>query len=187
MIVAFASAPSEIALQRIERAAGLPVLTRLAPAEYHSDATCARYTVRRASSHKLRRVLTNPPQYVNSSEPSSPGILQKAPDVHLEPDCASVRVRFRVDGILREAKRLDDALATAVISRVKVLAGMDIAEKRAPQDGTYSFNVGGRRIDARVSSVPVRNGEKLALASARSSSERSCSSLGKPRDALSRS
>jgi type IV pilus assembly protein PilB len=84
-------------------------------------------------------------------------------DIHIEPQDEGFRVRFRIDGSLREVATYGPALGTSVVSRVKILAGMDIAERRQPQDGRYTIAAGGGSIDARVSSVPTRVGEKLVI------------------------
>jgi type IV pilus assembly protein PilB len=86
-----------------------------------------------------------------------------ASDVHVEPSRSGGRVRVRVDGILREIRALPGELYAQVVSRVKLLAGMDIADRRQPQDGRYSIEAGRKSIDARVSSVPTILGEKLVL------------------------
>ncbi len=88
----------------------------------------------------------------------------RASDVHIEPSPeGSGRVRMRVDGILRTADAIAADLYAPFVSRVKLLAGMDIANRRIPQDGRYSLVVEGRTIDARVSSVPTMDGEKLVV------------------------
>jgi type IV pilus assembly protein PilB len=90
-------------------------------------------------------------------------IALHASDVHLEPLTTSGRVRVRVDGMLRELETVDERLYIPLISRIKLLAGMDIADKRQPQDGRYSIERDGRTLDARVSSMPTIDGEKLVI------------------------
>jgi type II secretory ATPase GspE/PulE/Tfp pilus assembly ATPase PilB-like protein len=87
----------------------------------------------------------------------------KASDIHLEPTRGGGRVRLRVDGILRESEQLARELFHPVVSRVKLLAAMDIAERRLPQDGRYMLERCGRTLDARVSSMPTIGGEKLVI------------------------
>ena len=87
----------------------------------------------------------------------------RASDLHLEPAEAGYVVRRRVDGVLYEHARLGRSDGLAVVSRVKILAGLDIAERRRPQDGRFTFPVGGRRVDLRVSSVPTEHGESVVL------------------------
>lgn len=90
-------------------------------------------------------------------------VASHASDVHVEPAAHGGRVRFRVDGILREIETIAGELYGPVTSRIKLLAGMDIADKRQPHDGRYTIALGGREIDARVSSVPSINGEKIVI------------------------
>ena len=86
-----------------------------------------------------------------------------ASDIHFEPMPENLRVRFRVDGGFREIAFLLSALAPAIIARIKVLAGMDIAEHRMPQDGRFSATVGHRHLDLRSSTYPTVCGEKAVL------------------------
>ena len=90
-------------------------------------------------------------------------VRDRASDIHWEPYEKEMRVRLRVDGILHEVLRLDKPHQMAVISRLKVMAGMDIAERRLPQDGRIQRKVGGSDIDMRVSTVPTVHGERIVL------------------------
>ena len=97
------------------------------------------------------------------------GLLLHASDVHLDPAADSVRVRFRIDGALEEVLRIPAAMQNAVTSRLKVLASLDIAERRAPQDGGFSWRMGGAGafaaspLDVRMATLPVRHGERVTL------------------------
>ena len=84
-------------------------------------------------------------------------------DIHLEPQEKGLRVRFRVDGVLREMTSFPKHTQGAIISRVKIISGMDIAEKRSPQDGRIQVQEAGRSVDVRVSSLPTIYGEKIVL------------------------
>jgi type IV pilus assembly protein PilB len=86
-----------------------------------------------------------------------------ASDVHIEPSASGGRVRHRVDGILLETQPLGHELFTQVVSRIKLLAGMDIADRRQPQDGRYAIELQGQSFDARVSSMPTIVGEKIVI------------------------
>ena len=92
-------------------------------------------------------------------------IVRQASDVHLDPGEKQVQVRFRVDGALERVRALPTSVHNGVISRFKVLAGMDIAEKRAPQDGrfTHRFGAAGHSIDIRVATLPTKYGERMTL------------------------
>jgi type IV pilus assembly protein PilB len=90
-------------------------------------------------------------------------VEEGASDIHIEPESNEVIVRLRVDGLLREEQRLPKWTQGAIVSRIKVLANLDIAEKRMPQDGRLVAEIGGRRIDLRVSTLPVTGGEKVVM------------------------
>ncbi len=90
-------------------------------------------------------------------------VEERASDIHIEPQERDVIVRFRVDGMLREIQRLPKWTQGAVVSRIKVLSSLDIAEKRQPQDGRLVVEIGNRRVDMRVSTLPVTNGEKVVI------------------------
>jgi type IV pilus assembly protein PilB len=100
-------------------------------------------------------------RYVN--EIISQAIRERASDIHVEPDENELRVRFRTDGALRIASRVPMGLAPAIISRIKILARMDIAENRRPQDGQFQTTTGSRSIDVRVASFPTIRGENVVL------------------------
>ncbi len=82
-------------------------------------------------------------------------VREGASDIHIEPNEKDVRVRYRVDGVLRDAKDLPRKAAAGVLSRVKVMADMDIAERRLPQDGRIGLRVDDRTVDLRVASLPT--------------------------------
>ena len=86
-----------------------------------------------------------------------------ASDVHIESFESVLRVRFRVDGVMREALNLPARIAPLLVSRVKVMARLDIAERRVPQDGRVSLAMGSKQLDVRVSTLPTRGGERVVL------------------------
>ncbi|MFA7054872.1 MAG: ATPase, T2SS/T4P/T4SS family, partial [Kiritimatiellia bacterium] len=90
-------------------------------------------------------------------------IKMRASDIHLEPMERHFRVRYRVDGVLREMDRPPKRLQAAIISRVKIMSNMKISEKRVPQDGRIQIKVQGRDLDLRVSSVPTNHGESIVM------------------------
>jgi type IV pilus assembly protein PilB len=90
-------------------------------------------------------------------------IEERASDIHIEPQDRELVVRFRVDGLLQEAQRLPKWTQSAVVSRIKVLSNLDIAEKRQPQDGRLMVEVRSRRVDMRVSTLPTTHGEKVVI------------------------
>jgi len=90
-------------------------------------------------------------------------VSENASDIHLEPEETELTVRLRVDGILRKVKILAKKLELEVISRIKIMADMDIAERRVPQDGSFTLTVQERPIDLRVSTFPMAFGEKVVM------------------------
>ncbi len=90
-------------------------------------------------------------------------LRQRASDIHFEPFASRLRVRFRIDGVLYEQSSPPGHLVASLVSRLKVMAHMDIAERRLPQDGMARVRVGDREIDVRVSTVPVSEGERVVL------------------------
>jgi type IV pilus assembly protein PilB len=86
-----------------------------------------------------------------------------ASDVHFEPQDGEMRVRFRIDGVLNEAARVPKRMVAGVVSRVKIMSDMDIAEKRVPQDGRVSLNVEGRKVDLRITTLPTQKGEGCTI------------------------
>lgn len=109
----------------------------------------------------------------------SQAIVEDASDIHVEPMENSVRVRYRIDGILYEKQSLPKRIQPGVITRLKIISNMDIAERRIPQDGRISLKFEGRPIDFRVSSIPSIFGEKVVLRILdRSASVKSLEQLG---------
>ena len=90
-------------------------------------------------------------------------VQQGASDIHFEPENSFLRIRYRVDGVLRQVRSLHKSFWPAMVVRMKVMSGMNIAETRAPQDGRMSLRLSGRPIDFRVASHPTTHGENLVL------------------------
>jgi len=88
---------------------------------------------------------------------------EQASDIHIEPQENYIRVRLRIDGIMEEKMILSIKMLLPVVSRVKIISGMNIAEKRAPQDGRLTIRIGGEMIDCRTSSYPTVHGEKIVI------------------------
>jgi general secretion pathway protein E len=109
-----------------------------------------------------------------------------ASDIHIEPYERSSSVRFRVDGALREVVQPNKALHAALISRLKIMAELDIAEKRLPQDGRISLRIGGRAVDVRVSTLPSAHGERQIQSPGSGHERRHPEPLPPPGDAASR-
>jgi general secretion pathway protein E len=90
-------------------------------------------------------------------------VKDNASDIHIEPFENRMTVRFRIDGVLREVLQSKRAVAPIVVSRIKVMSKLDIAEKRLPQDGRISLRIAGRAVDVRVSTIPSGHGERVVL------------------------
>lgn len=90
-------------------------------------------------------------------------IKSRASDIHIEPQERSTRIRYRIDGILQEKFNMSKQFQDSLISRIKILGGMKIDEKRVPQDGRFNFKAGVEEVDLRVSSLPTVHGEKIVM------------------------
>jgi type IV pilus assembly protein PilB len=90
-------------------------------------------------------------------------VAEKASDIHFEPADDDMRIRFRVDGVLQETARVPKRMVAGVISRIKIMSELDIAEKRVPQDGRVGVMVEDRRIDLRVTTLPTQTGEGASI------------------------
>ena len=91
-------------------------------------------------------------------------VKERASDVHLEPFEREIRVRFRIDDVLYEPmKPLPRRLQASIVSRIKIMGGLNIAEKRLPQDGRIRLKIAGRDYDVRLSTVPIAHGERVVL------------------------
>jgi MSHA biogenesis protein MshE len=87
----------------------------------------------------------------------------RASDIHIEPDRGSLRIRTRVDGVLQESILREVNIAPALVLRLKLMAGLDISEKRVPQDGRFQVKVKGHEIDVRISTMPIQDGESVVM------------------------
>jgi type IV pilus assembly protein PilB len=90
-------------------------------------------------------------------------VTEGASDIHFEPNGGEMRIRFRVDGVLQEMARVPKRMVSGVVSRIKIMSELDIAEKRIPQDGRVAVNIEGRRIDMRVTTLPTQRGEGASI------------------------
>lgn len=93
----------------------------------------------------------------------SEAVQEHASDIHIEPGEKDVRIRFRIDGVLHEIRRSPRKIHPGLVSRIKILASMNIAERRVPQDGRFNLETGSQVIDLRVASLPTVHGEKIVL------------------------
>ena len=93
----------------------------------------------------------------------SQAIKNRASDIHFEPYEDKIKIRFRVDGILKEVLSQDSKISSVLISRIKIISGLDISERRLPQDGRVSLSLGDKNVDVRVSTLPSSYGERVVL------------------------
>ncbi|MCA9675213.1 MAG: type II secretion system ATPase GspE [Kofleriaceae bacterium] len=90
-------------------------------------------------------------------------VKERASDIHIEPGEKDVMVRYRIDGVLREAKHAPKQFTSSILARVKIMAGLNIAEKRLPQDGRIRRKIAGKEVDMRVATAPTANGERVTI------------------------
>ncbi len=115
------------------------------------------------SVDQLREMLDDAPVVRLANLIVRQAIREKASDIHIQPEANRVRIRYRIDGILHDVMTVPKKVQAPLCSRIKVMADLDIAEKRAAQDGRISLRVSGREFDFRVSTNPGVNGEKVVM------------------------
>ncbi|MBC5816219.1 MAG: type II/IV secretion system protein, partial [Candidatus Eremiobacteraeota bacterium] len=163
LTVALADPASEDIVDRLRLATGMQVRTVQATREFIREQLEGIYPSNAAPARKALNHSDEAPAIRTLDCIHERAALAHASDLHVEPTRSGGRVRQRIDGILHEIQVLDATLFAPVASRIKLLAGMDIADKRQPQDGRYTIEAHGRSIDARVSSMPTIAGEKLVV------------------------
>jgi type IV pilus assembly protein PilB len=176
LTVAMADPLDVVALDEVKKSTGLEVdvvvsplgqireaIERLNPAGTGLDQLAREQALRQVAAEVAARPEEDGPiiRFVNAVVQQA--AREGASDLHLEPDESSFRIRLRVDGILREVSVQSKALYAPVVSRVKIMAALDIAERRLPQDGRIRMNVAGRDLDLRVSTFPTIHGENVVL------------------------
>jgi type IV pilus assembly protein PilB len=130
----------------------------------HLQAFEARDSLRReASQLESAQVNEEAPVVQVVQKVITQGLRDRASDIHIEPSGDRVRVRFRIDGALTDVLDLPGSIGPALVSRIKILGGMNIVERRRPQDGQISMDVEGREVDIRVATTSVIGGEKVVM------------------------
>ena len=119
--------------------------------------------VRTVDLASLDQVIREAPIAKIVKELLSFAVKSRASDVHIEPEEKTTRVRYRIDGILNEKFTMPKSFHDSLVSRIKILSGMKIDEKRVPQDGRFNFKSAGEEVDLRVSSLPTVHGEKIVM------------------------
>src|SRR5439155_20841316 len=176
--VAVAS-PAETTLSALRAAVGRPLVIRVAARSDVVRTIDNTYRVltgigSRAEEYEARGLVRKDATRVDAVNDDAPAVQvvqliitqalrDRASDVHIEPHAGRVRVRYRIDGALHQVLDLPGSVGPVVMSRIKVLAGMNIVERRRPQDGQMSMDVEGRAVDIRVSTTAVIGGEKVVL------------------------
>src|SRR5216117_1403546 len=115
------------------------------------------------SLEQLRRMADEQPVVRLVNRLTEEAVRKRASDIHIEPQERHIRLRYRIDGVLLTRGTLPEYVQAQVVSRIKIMANMDIAERRLPQDGSFQTRVDGRAIDVRVSTIPSFYGEKAVL------------------------
>ncbi|GAP34551.1 type II secretion system ATPase GspE [Piscinibacter sakaiensis] len=164
------------AVDRLEHEAAATLAQRIAAAYAGGESSAATVVGEVESAVDLSRMMQELPAVEDLLEAANDAPIIRmlnalltqaakdgASDIHIEPYERSSAVRFRVDGTLREVVQPNKALHAALISRLKIMAELDIAEKRLPQDGRISLRIGGRAVDVRVSTLPSAHGERAVL------------------------
>jgi type IV pilus assembly protein PilB len=111
----------------------------------------------------LREAVDDAPIIKLANQIIAQAVEQGASDIHLEPEQDSMRVRLRIDGVLNEAQIVPRAMVAGVVSRIKVMAELDIAERRVPQDGRVGLSIDGHHVDLRVVTLPSVHGESVVM------------------------
>ena len=163
-------------IDRLEKEAGATLAERISAAYAGSESSAAVVVGEVESAIDLSRMMQDLPAVEDLLEAANDAPIIRmlnalltqaakdgASDIHIEPYERASSVRFRVDGTLREVVQPNRGLHAALISRLKIMAELDIAEKRLPQDGRISLRIGGRAIDVRVSTLPSAHGERAVL------------------------
>jgi type IV pilus assembly protein PilB len=153
-----AAAPNVVSMREIVLSAGDAEMEFISSSSQERNVEA----MREMQSELLQKSRTTPAVMLVASMIKA-AAERRASDIHIEPHSEDTAIRFRVDGMLREYQRIPKALQNSVASRIKILSDMDIAERRAPQDGRFLVKIGGRRIDLRVSTLPTQYGEKVVM------------------------
>lgn len=171
--VVFADPLDVVAQDVVERESGHTIIILTAPEAQVQEAIERNYARSSSINETIERVLSGDSlDELNDDESPmvrlvdqifAASIKCKATDIHLQPEERNMRVRLRVDGMLREEIVVPKAIQSAVLARVKLMANLDITEKRTPQDGRIRFNFGSSYVDLRVSTLPTNHGESIVM------------------------
>ena len=180
LAIAISTEPTDDLIARLRETAGIPIRVQLALSEDIERATNRAYdalggidqflsafsvdeTSRSKSDAAADATDENAPVVQVVNRIITQAVRSRASDIHIEPHDTNVRVRFRVDGALVDATHLPSGIGQALVSRIKIMANMNIVERRRPQDGQFETTVDGRRLDLRVATAATIWGEKAVL------------------------
>ena len=176
LTVVLSNALNVVAIDALERATGLRLDVATAPEADLVDAIERHYAQRSSIEETIDTIMRE--GIVGDSEEDDAqasgvirlveeiialGVKARATDIHLEQEERIIRVRIRVDGILRQEVLIPVALGPALAARIKIIAALNVSEKRIPQDGRISFKIGRREVDLRVSTLPTQYGESIVM------------------------
>ncbi len=177
LTIALADAFDVVAIDKIEKSTGLLVRVVTAAESDILEALALHFAQGQSINQTIDRIMRDGVDTEAGDEDLSEGspmirlvdqilslgIKQKATDIHVEPDDRILRIRLRVDGVLHQEVLVPKPIQPALIARIKLLAGLDITEKRSPQDGRIRFATGQTEVDLRVSTLPTNHGESVVL------------------------
>lgn len=174
LVVAFADSFDVVAIDQVERECGQFIVVVTAPEAHILEAIERSYTRRKSINEIIDSVLSGKSDLNDDSGDDSPmvrlvdqilgdAIKHNASDIHFHAEEKNLRVRLRVDGVLHEEVIVPKQLQAALIGRIKLIAGMNITEKRIPQDGRIRVNFGSSYVDLRVSTLPTNHGESVVM------------------------
>jgi type IV pilus assembly protein PilB len=180
LLLAMADPANVLALDDVQMATGLSCRVAVAPPgvidELISKLSTLQSTFAEAIAEEEEEEVEDPAEItdIRASAEDAPviklvnsilgqAVSEGASDIHFEASEGEMRIRFRIDGVLQEAARVPKRMVSGVISRVKIMSELDIAEKRIPQDGRVGISLDGRRIDLRVTTLPTQRGESATI------------------------
>ncbi|CUU11434.1 type IV pilus assembly protein PilB, partial [Armatimonadetes bacterium GBS] len=176
LVVAMADPADIVALDDLRTASGREIAIAVAPRPQIQDALMRYYGLDEDVKTVVQRMRTAEEEDTSVirlvEAVLNRAIADRASDLHIEPMEGNTRVRERIDGVLRQTAEIPRELHEAVVARIKIMSNLDIAEKRAPQDGRIAYRIGGQDYDLRVSTYPSVHGEKVVLRILEKSTER---------------
>jgi len=173
LLVVFADSFDVVAIDALERKSGYPIEVATAPEAHIMEAIERSYAREQSIYDTIEEIMSGESETLDVGDHSpmiqlvdqiiSMGVRSRCTDIHIHPEEKILRIRIRVDGILRQEVDVPKSLQSAVIARLKLMADLDITEKRKPQDGRIRFTFGSGNVDLRVSTLPTNHGESIVM------------------------